>query len=128
MPFQDFQMVLKVLCYLQSEKIWVAVLQTLYMFAKNYHFHWIAGRASIISKYIIYIFFNFGRDFYGFFPILFPKAPASYCKKILTNFWCIPLLYLWPQKLGLRFLKSNFKLEMLIFLSFMVSFLVDMSN
>ena len=32
----------------------------------------------------IYIFFNFGRGFCGSFPMLFPKAPASCCKKILN--------------------------------------------
>ena len=51
------------------------------MFAKNYHLHWIAGRANILSKFIIYVFFNFGRGFYGSFPVLFPKVPASCCKK-----------------------------------------------
>ena len=51
---------------------------------KNYHLHWIAGRANILSKYIIYIFFSFGRGFCGSFPMLFPKAPASCCKKILN--------------------------------------------
>ena len=45
------------------------------MFPKNYHLHWTAGRVNNLSKYIIYIFFNFGGDFYGFFPILFPNAP-----------------------------------------------------
>ena len=74
----------KVLCYLQSEKILVVFLQNLYMFAKNYHLHWIAGRAYIISKYIIYIFFNFQRAFCGSFPMLFPKAPTSCCKKFLN--------------------------------------------
>ena len=29
------------------------------MFAKNYHY------SNILSKYIMYIFFNFGRGFYG---------------------------------------------------------------
>ena len=66
---------LKVLCYLQSEKIWVV---------KNYHLHWIAGRANILSKYITYIFFNFWRGCYGSFSLLFSKAPASSCKKILN--------------------------------------------
>ena len=57
------------------------------MFAKkNYHFHWIAGRANIQSKYIIYIFFNFERDFCDSFPMLFPKAPAYCCKKVLNYF------------------------------------------
>ena len=56
------------------------------MFANNYNLHWIAGRANISSKYIIYISFNFGRGFCGFFPELVPKAPASFCKKILAAF------------------------------------------
>ena len=57
------------------------------MFAKNYHLHWIAGRANIISKDMVYIFFNFGRGCYGSFPMLFPKAPASCCKNILNQFF-----------------------------------------
>ena len=57
-------------------------------------------RANILSKYIIYNFFNFGRGFCGFFPMLFPKAPASGCKNILTDFCCIVLLYLWAQKVS----------------------------
>ena len=51
------------------------------MIAKNYHLHWIAGRVNILNKYVTYIFFNFGCDFYGSFPVLFPKAPTSCCKK-----------------------------------------------
>ena len=54
------------------------------MFPKKYHLHWISDRANILSKYIVYIFFNFGRGFCGSFPILFPKAAASCCKKILN--------------------------------------------
>ena len=75
---------IKVLCYLESEKIWVVVLQNWYMFAKNYHLHWIAGKANILGKYILYIFFNFGSGFYGSFPMLFLKAAASCCKNILN--------------------------------------------
>ena len=33
-----------------------------YVFPKNYHLHWTAGRANILCKYLIY-FFNFGRGF-----------------------------------------------------------------
>ena len=55
------------------------------MFARNYHLHWIAGRANILSKHIIYMFFNFGHSFYGSFPMLFPKVPDSCCKKILLH-------------------------------------------
>ena len=53
--------------------------------------HWIPGRANILSKYlskyIIYIFFNFGCGFCGSFPVLFSKAPASCCKNILNKFF-----------------------------------------
>ena len=40
-------------------------------------------QANILSKYIVYIFFNFGRGLCGSFPLLFPKAPASCCKETL---------------------------------------------
>ena len=53
------------------------------MFAKNCHLLWITGRENILSKYI-YIFFNFGRGFYGSLSMLYQKAPASCCKKILN--------------------------------------------
>ena len=59
------------------------------MFATSYHLHWIAGRANILRKYIIYIFFNFGRSFCVSFSMLFPKAPTSCCKEFWTNFCCI---------------------------------------
>ena len=51
------------------------------MFAKNYHLHWIAGRANIVSKGVTYIIVNFGCGFYDFCPMAFPKAPAFYCKQ-----------------------------------------------
>ena len=94
---------------------------------KSYHLHWIVGRANILSKYIIYIFFNFGCGFYGSFPMLFSKAATFWTnfKKIWTNFCCIVLLYLRARKVCLRILKSYFKLEILIFLSFAVYLLVD---
>ena len=59
------------------------------MFATSYYLHWIAGRANILRKYIIYIFFNFGRSFCVSFSMLFPKAPTSCCKEFWTNFCCI---------------------------------------
>ena len=58
----------------------------------------------------------------------FQKLQLLVVKKFWTNFCCIVLLYLWAQKVCLRFLKSYFKLEILIFLSFVVSLLVDMFN
>ena len=51
------------------------------MFAKNHHLHWTVGRVNIMSKYIIYLFLNFERDFSGSFPMLLRKAPATCCKK-----------------------------------------------
>ena len=71
-------------------------------------------------------FFYFRRGFCGVFSMLFPKAPASFGKKIWNNFHCIVIQLVWAQKECLRFLKSCFKLKVLIFLSFAVSFLVDM--
>ena len=76
---EEFECI-KVLYYLQSEKTWVDFLQNSYIYvSKMYHLHWSAGRVNILSKYIIYIFFNFGRGFCGSFPMLFPKTPASCC-------------------------------------------------
>ena len=92
------------------------------MFVKNYYLNWTAGRANILLKFTY--FCNFGRDFYGVF--LFPKTPASCCKKNWNNLCCTVLLFAWAQKICLRFLKSYFKLEMLILLTFVVSFEVDM--
>ena len=73
-------------------------------------------------------FFNFGRGFWGLFLCYFQKLQLLAVKKIWSNFYCIVLLFAWAQKLCLIFLKSYFKLEILIFLSFVVSVLVDMFN
>ena len=43
----------------------------------------IAGRADILSKYILHIFFQFGHCFCSSFTMLFSKAPASCSKKNL---------------------------------------------
>ena len=73
----------------------------------------------------IYIFFNFGRGLDGSFPMLFPKAPVSWCKKIWTNFCCIVLLYLNSKNVSQIF-KILFQTGILIFLPFVVSFLDEM--
>ena len=88
------------------------------------HLRWIAGRTNIIFCY----FSNFGHGFRGPFFMLFLKAPTFCRKKFWNNFCSIALLFVWAQKVCLRFLKSYFKLEILIFLPFMVSFLADMFN
>ena len=78
---------------------------------------------------IKYTYFSIqGVTFAVLFRCYFQKLQLLVVKKFLTYFWCILILYLWAQKVCLRFLKSYFKLEILIFLSFVVSFLVDMFN
>ena len=87
------------------------------MFAKNYHLYWIAGRADILSKYVIYIFSILG--------VVFAVSSLYYFQmlqlRVVKKFCCIALLYSSAQRVCLRFLKSHFKLEILIFLSFVVS-------
>ena len=70
-------------------------------------------------------FFSFGRGFWGFFSMLFPKAQASCGKNLWNNFSWIVLLF---EKVCFRILKFYFKLEILIFLYFVVSFSVDIFN
>ena len=78
------------------------------MFAKNYHLHWIAATAYILSKCSIHIFFQFWTWLLPFFSML---SPASYNKKILKIFFYIVLLLVWLQTVCLRFFKSYFRLE-----------------
>ena len=78
----------------------------------------LACRQSRYSLWIynIHIFFNFGSGLCGSFSMLFRKAQAS-CgkKKILNNFCCSVLLFVWAWKVCLRYLKSYFKLERGVF-------------
>ena len=53
----------------------------------------------------------------------FQKLQLLVLKKLRNNFNCTFLVFAWAQKACLRFLKSYFKLEILIVLSFLVSFL-----
>ena len=78
---------------------------------------------QIFSVNIWYTYFSIlGVAFTIPFLCYFQKFQLLVVKKFWTNFCCIVLLYLWAQKVCLRFLKSNFKLEILIFLSFVVFF------
>ena len=97
------------------------------MFAKNYHLHWIADRANILSKYIIYIFSILGVAFTVPLLYYFQKLQLLVAKNFELIFAAL-YFYIYQLKKCLRFLKSYFKLEILIFLSFVVSFLVDMFN
>ena len=76
-PYLDTFHAVKVLCVL---------LQSKYIFAKNYHLKWTAGRANILCKHVIYIFLSFGCGFCSSFSMLFPKTPTSCGKKILKYF------------------------------------------
>ena len=76
--------------------------------------------------YNIHIFTIFGAAFTVPFLCSFQKLQFLVVKKFWTNFCCIVPLYLWAQKSCLRFSKSYFKLEILIFSSFVVPLLVDM--
>ena len=50
------------------------------------------------------MFFNFGRGFWGFFSVLFPKGPASYGKKKLKLiFAALYFYFVWAQKERLTF-------------------------
>ena len=51
----------------------------------------------------------------------FQKLQLLVEKNIWTDFGCILLLFVWSQKVCLSFLKSYFKLEILTFLSFVMS-------
>ena len=84
------------------------------MFEKNYHLHWIAGRTNTLSKYMIHIFLILGVAFVTPFLCYFQKLWLLAVKKVWSNFSCNVLLYLWAQKVCLRFLKSHFKLEISI--------------
>ena len=71
---------------------------------------------QIFSVYIQCTYFSIlGVAFTIPFLCYIQKLQPRVVKKFWTNFCCIVLLYLWAQKVCLRFLKSYFKLEMLIF-------------
>ena len=69
------------------------------MFPKNYHLHWIAGRANILTKYIIYIFFNFGRGFYG------SKSSSFLLQKNFEPILAALYFYIYELKMCLRTFK-----------------------
>ena len=95
---------------------------------KSYHLLWIVGRANILSKYLIYNFTILGVAFAIPFLCYFQKLQLLVVKKFWINFCHVVLLYLWARKVCLRIPKSFLKLEILIFLSFVVYLLVDMFN
>ena len=78
---------------------------------------------QIFSVNIWYTYFSIlGMALAVPFLCYFQKLQHLVVKELWTNFCCVVLLYLWIQKVCLRFLKFCFKLEILIFFSFVVSF------
>ena len=76
----------------------------------------------------IYMFLVLGVAFAALFLCYFQKLQLFVIQKFWNNFCCIVLLFASTQKVCFRFLRSYFKLKILITLSFVVSFLVDMFN
>ena len=72
---------LKVLCYLQSEKVYVAVPQNQYMFTKIYHLQRIAGRANILYKHLMHIFFQFWTWLLRFLFYVISRSSSITCSK-----------------------------------------------
>ena len=85
--FKDQNKVLRYYVTFEVRKFESLIYKILHIFTKKYHLHWIAGRANIICKYIIYILFHsiLGMTFTIPF-LLFFKALASYGKKTLKQF------------------------------------------
>ena len=87
----------------------------------DWNSHWIADRANILCKCIINIFFSVLEVAFAVpFLCYFQKFQILVVKKFWTNFCCFVFLFVWAQNKCLKFLKSFFKLDILIFLSFLV--------
>ena len=80
-------------------------------------------QAETIFSWYIYIFSIVGVASAVIF--LFFEKLQLLVIKCWNNFYCIVLLFIWAQKACLRSLNFHFKLDILIFLFFVVSFLVD---
>ena len=65
---------------------------------KNYHLHWIAGRATLLCQYLIYIFSILGVAFSVLSLCYFQKLQLFVVKKFWNSFCCIVLLFVWAQK------------------------------
>ena len=76
-----------------------------------------------VNIWYIYIYFSILSVVFAVpFLSYFQKLQLLVVKKFWNSFCCIVLLFVWAQKVCLRFLKSYFKLEILIFSSFLVPF------
>ena len=88
---------------------------------KNYHFYWIIGRTNILCKNLKDTFSILGMVLRFLFYVIL-KVQLLVLKFFLSNFCCTVLLVS-DQKECLKFLKSCFRLVIL-----MVSILVDLFN
>ena len=97
----------KVLCYLQNKKIWVGFLQ---------NNTWLQTTTTCIELQVEQIF-SVNIEYIYFFNFLvlllcyFQKLQRLVIKNLWNNFCCTVLLFVWAQKMCLRFLKCYFKLE-----------------
>ena len=80
------------------------------------------------NKYPLWIF-NINKHIFHFWAVpflcYFQKLQLLVIKKFWNNFCCFVILFLWAQKMCLRFLKILFQTGNINILSLMVSFLVD---
>ena len=79
----QFSKSLKVLCYFQSETIEPLLYKINTCLQKTTICIFIASRANILCKPLIYIFFQFCGWFLRVFSLLFPEAPTSCDKNFL---------------------------------------------
>ena len=75
------------------------VRKLMHFCSKKLPLHWIADRANILCKYVIY-FFNFGCAFAASFLCYFQKLQLLVVKKFWSNFCFIVLLFLWSEKVS----------------------------
>ena len=117
----------KVLCNLQSEKIWVVVLQIYTCLQKTTTCTGLKAEQIFSVKVQYLYFFNLGSGFCDFFSILFPEAPASCGKKILKYFFLHCTSIYITSKIVSQIFNILLQTDNII-LSFKISFLVDLFN
>ena len=84
---------LQVLKALQAEQIFSDCKD-----CKQSKYSRIASRANILSKYIIYIFFNFGRGFLWFFSFVISKRPSFLLQKNFELIFAALYFYVFELK------------------------------
>ena len=90
---------------------------------KNYHLYWIEGGVNILCIYIIYKIFLFWA-WLMWFLFYVPKASVS-CGKKIFKWFLLHCVYICMSSKTTPQTFKVFKLEILIFFSLVVLFLVD---